>query len=320
MMKKTMLRFKDLFADFDQTDNVRLYNEQLPIEVFYGRDYKGRLCLALVTPFSAQMPKPTKLLDFSQTKVGHDFWTYISLADEEVRSSFFALCEDIVDSIFPLSDQKAAFQSVLDRIRVWKRMFASKSSPLSEEKIQGLFGELFFIDEYLIHKFGKEKAIKAWGGPLGMSKDFSVGLDWFEVKCASANEESVKISSHEQLLSDNPGHLVIVKVEKMPEAFNNGISTINALFEKIKLTLNDAPELLDEFMEKISKVGYVPDDSYDKYKYKVVGMNFYKVDENFPRLTSPSSFGKAISAISYNLLINAIKPYCEEDKLWTRTF
>ena len=313
-------RFKELFDDYSQTDNVRLLREELPLEVYYGRDYKGRLCLAIVVPFSAQMPKPTKLLDFMQAKVGHDFWTYISLTDEEAKSTFYALCEDIVDNIAPLTDQKEAFQHVLDRVRIWKRMFAAKGGLLSETSIQGLFGELYFIDEYLIPKFGKEKAIRAWGGPLGMSKDFSVGLEWYEVKCASATEDSVQISSHEQLLSDNPGHLVVAKVEKMPEAFNNGISTINALFEKIKLTLDDSPELFDDFMEKINKVGYIPDDAYDRFKYKTIGMNFYKVDEQFPRLTSPSSFGNAISAISYRILINALIPYMEEDEQWKKTF
>ena len=313
-------RFKDLFEDYTQSDNVRLLKEKLPLEIYYGRDYKGRLCLAVAAPFSAQTPKPTKLLDFYQTKSNREYWSYICLTDEEVKSAFYAFCEDVVDAIVPLTDQKEAFQHILERIRIWKRMFASKSGLLSESSIQGLFGELYFIDEYLIPKFGKQKAVRAWGGPLGMSKDFSVGLEWFEVKCVSATEDSVSISSHEQLLSDNPGHLTIVKVEKMPEAFNNGISTINALFDKIKLTLEDTPDLLDEFMEKINKVGYVPDDAYDRYKYKTIGMNFYKVDDSFPRLTSPSAFGNAISAISYKLLINAIAPYLEGDELWKKTF
>ena len=313
-------KFSVLFGDYTQTDNVRLLSEGLPLEVYYGRDFQGRLCLAIATPFMAQMPRPTKLLDFYQTKSSRDYWTYISLTDEEVRSVFYAFCEDIVDSLAGLSDQKEAYQRVLERVRIWKRMFASKSGLLSEASIQGLFGELYFIDEYLIPKFGKEKAVHAWGGPLGLSKDFSVGLEWFEVKCVSATENTVTISSHEQLLSDNPGHLTVVKVEKMPEAFNNGISTINALFDKIKLTLKETPDLLEEFLDKINKLGYVPDDAYDRYKFKAIGMNFYKVDDSFPRLTSPLAFGKAISAISYRLLINAISPYLEDDELWKKTF
>lgn len=313
-------RFKELFEKYTQSDNVRLLKEKLPLELYYGRDYKGRLCLAVVTPFSAQMPKPTKLLDFFQAKTNKEFWSYLCLTDEEAKSTFYAFCEDIVDAVSPLTDQKEAFQHILERIRIWKRMFASKGGLLSEASVQGLFGELYFIDEYLIPKFGKQKAVRSWGGPLGMSKDFSVGLEWFEVKCVSAMEESVSISSHEQLLSDNPGHLAIVKVERMPEAFNNGIGTINALFDKIRLSLEDTPDLLEEFIEKINKLGYVPDDAYDRFRFKTIGMNFYKVDDAFPRLTSPSSFGKAISAISYKLLINAIAPFMEDDELWKKTF
>lgn len=315
-----MPRFNELFKDYTQVDNVKLLDEKLPLDVYYGRDQEGKLCIAFTTPFSAQMPKSTKLLEFAQYKVGSTFWTYVSLQDEEIRSTFYAFCEDIVESICTLSDDKEAFQCILDRIRIWKRMFASKSGLLSEIAIQGLFGELYFIDEYLIPKFGMEKAIKSWGGPLGMPKDFSLGLEWFEVKCMSATEESVHISSHEQLLSDNPGHLTVVKIERMPEAFNNGVSTINALFEKVKLTLSSMPEILDDFVMKLSKLGYTPDDYYDKFRYKTIGMNFYRVDDRFPRLTSPSSFGSAISAISYWLLINALKPYLESDEQWKKTF
>lgn len=312
--------FRDLFKDYAEPDNVRLLKEELPLEVYYGRDYRGHLCLAIAAPFSAQMPRPTRLLDFYQTKTNREYWSYICLTDEEVKSAFYAFCEDVVSAIVPLTDQKEAFQRILERIRIWKKMFSSKSGLLGENSIQGLFGELYFIDEYLIPKYGKQKAIRAWGGPLGMPKDFSIGLEWFEVKCVSATENVVSISSHEQLLSDNPGHLTIVKVEKMPEAFNNGISTINALFDKIRLVLEDTPDLLDEFIEKINRIGYVPDDAYNRYKYKAIGMNLYKVDDAFPRLTSPSAFGNAISAISYKLLINAIAPFLEDDELWKKTF
>ena len=305
-------QFKKLFENFYQTDNLRLLKDNLPLDIYYGRDYNGRLCFATTTPFSAQLPKGTKLLEFVQTKSGALFWTYISLKDEEARSVFFAFCDDVVDSIRECKEDRDAFQTVLERIRIWKRMFSSRSGVLSEQGIQGLYGELYFIDHYLIPKFGKEKAIKAWGGPLGMSKDFSLGLDWFEIKCVSATEASVVISSHEQLLSDNPGHLVIVKSEKMAEEFNNGIATINALFDKIKGCISDMPELLDSFIEKLSKLGYTPDDAYDQYKYKVISMNFYLVDDKFPRLTCPSDFGGAIAAISYRLLLNSISKYIEE--------
>jgi hypothetical protein len=305
--------FSKLFADFTQVNNLKLIPGSRPLKVYYGRDDKGQLCIAIVSPFSSLLPKSTKAMEFSQHKNGSEFWTYIGLQDEAEKSAFFSFCDDLISTIEEAADDKSAFQGVLDRIALWKKMFSSRGGLLTEKVIQGLFGELLFIDEYMIPKFGKEKAIKAWGGPLGLPKDFTIGLDWFEVKCILATEYSVTISSHEQLLSSNPGHLVVIKVEKMTEAFNNGISNVNLLFSKIEKELSDTPEVLDDFFTKVKKLGYWPEDAYDAYRFKVVDKVFYSVTEGFPRITSPSTFGNAFGKISYELLINAIDKFKEEN-------
>jgi hypothetical protein len=311
-------KFANLFAEFAQVNNLKMIEDERPLDVYYGRNEDGRLCIAVVSKFSSLLPKPTKAMEFIQRKIGQEYWTYISLLDESAKSTFFWFCDDLLQTIDAAADDKAAFQGILDRIAIWKKMFSSRGGLLSEKVIQGLFGELVFLDEYMIPKYGKEKAVKAWGGPLGLPKDYTIALDWFEVKCILATDYSVTISSHEQLLSSNPGHLVVIKVEKMPEAFNNGISNVNLIFSKIGKELNDMPEILEDFFAKVRKIGYWPDDAYDNYRYKIVDKSFYSVSEGFPRITSPSSFGDAFGKISYELLLNAIQKFTEGDQEWTK--
>lgn len=310
--------FANRFEKFTQVNNLKMIEGDRPLDVFYGRNEEGRLCVAVVSKFSSLLPKPTKVMEFLQRKIGEEYWTYISLLDESTKSTFFWFCDDLLQTIDLAPDDKAAFQGVLDRIAIWKKMFSSRGGLLSEKTIQGLFGELVFLDEYMIPKYGKEKAVKAWGGPLGLPKDFTIALDWFEVKCILSTDYTVTISSHEQLLSTNPGHLVVIKVEKMPEAFNNGISNVNLLFSKIEKELNDKPDTLEDFFSKVRKIGYWPDDAYDSYRFKIVEKSFYSVSDGFPRITSPSSFGNAFAKISYELFINAIQKFKEEDQEWTK--
>ena len=313
-----MKSMADYFSEFEDTNRTKLYIDRpTPIDIFYGRDDAGRLCIALTSTFSVKVPKNTKTLDFIQVKNQEKYWTYICLNDESAKSVFYAFCQDVIDIVANSSDDRTAIKNAIDRIMSWKRMFSSRTGLLTENEIKGIFGELYFLDNVIIPDIGCEKGVKAWGGPLGLSKDFSNGLEWYEVKTVSANVCSVNISSHEQLLSNNPGYLVLIRVEAMPEGFNNGIATINDLFDKLKNELRTFPEASDEFFNRLSKIGFAPEDAYNHYRYKVVSMTAYLVDDKFPKITSPTKFGEAFSKISYSLLINAIAPY-EEEKTWTK--
>ena len=59
--------------------------------------------------------------------------------------------------------------------------------------IQGLFGEMYFLKNYMIPKFGINSAIFSWSGPEQTSKDFSLENNWFEIKTISAKSSLVKI-------------------------------------------------------------------------------------------------------------------------------
>ena len=98
-------------------------------------------------------------------------------------------------------------------------MFKKVSCSLSNEKEQGLFGELYFLDKYMIPKYGVDNSINAWTGPLGYNKDFSINNTWYEIKTIGVNSTCINISSLSQLSSDIPGILTILGLKKMSEEY-----------------------------------------------------------------------------------------------------
>lgn len=301
---------KELFTQLAPNDKFHLIDLDQKLPLFYGIDKKGRYCLAYESEKSASDLIGTKILEIvsAKTKSGH-YMTFLALSDNDFRSVFFSLCDDIISVLNSISDNYSGFLIFVDRIKKWKKMFASKSGLLSESVIQGLYGELYFLDDYMFQKYGMEKAIKSWGGPQGMAKDFSVDLDWFEVKCIGYGKDRVTISSAQQLASENPGYLVAVKTETVPEGFDNGIATVNELFYKICKELNKLPGSLDLFLDSIHKRGFNPEEEYDKYRFNVTGMDFYLVDKDFPKVILPPSYQSSIGKITYELILNSLKKY-----------
>lgn len=312
-------KVSEYFDALDKPNNLLYFDFPLPLNMSYGIDENGCLCICFTVDFIVPLPKSTSILKFSQSqsRVDGEYTVYISLTDVSKKGVFFSFCQDLIDCVSGKADDGSAAHALVERIGMWKSMFSRNSKFLSASDIKGLFGELYFLHTALIPNLGSEKAVKAWSGPLGLSKDFAINLDWYEVKTTGGQSTFVTISSHEQLLSDNPGHLVIVRVEEMGEAFNNGIPTINALFEVIRNEISNNPAAVESFLERLEKKKYSPEDEYNKYRFKVVTMDSYLVDENFPKITKPTKFGTAFSHISYGLLINALSPYKEAKEPWT---
>lgn len=304
---------KEMFHELRPNDNFHLIDLKQRLPLYYGIDKKSRLCLCYQSEKPCGDLPGTKVLDIVSGPIGGGkFATFLSLTDEGFKSAFFSLCDDIISVLNNIADNESGFIIFVDRIKTWKKMFANKPGLLSDQVIQGLYGEMYFLDNFMFKKYGAEKAVKAWGGPQGLPKDFSIDLDWYEIKCVSSSKEKVVISSTQQLESENPGNLVVIKVESEPEGFDNGIATINQLFKKISGELSNLPGSLDLFIDCLTKKGFSPDEEYDKHRFNVISMDFYVVDEKFPRITISENSQQAIGKITYELILNSLKEFLKE--------
>ena len=136
------------------------------------------------------------------------------------------------------------------RLLIWKKMLGrAVVNGMTEEKVRGLFGELYFLYNYMKPKYTLDSSVKAWGGPDGDSKDFTIDNQWYEVKSVGTSTNEVKITSLIQLDSDVSGDLSIVRIEVMSDAFSNGMSSLEELVTLILREIEDQ-SVKDLFVSK----------------------------------------------------------------------
>lgn len=306
---------KEMFYELKPHDNFHMVDLDQKLPLYYGLDKDGHYCIGYQSDTQNEKITGTKILAITSGKdTSGKYMTFLTLADNNFKSVFFSLCDDIISVLNDIANNESGYLVFIDRIQKWKKMFASKTGLLSDIVIQGLYGELYFLDNYMFKKYGKEQAVKAWGGPQGMPKDFSINLDWYEVKCIGSSKDKVIISSAQQLEAENPGYLVVIKTENVPEGFNNGIATINQLFRKISGELSKLPGSLDLFLDCLSKREFSPNEEYDKYRFNVTSMSFYEVDKDFPRIVLPQGDVGAIGKVTYELMLNSLHKFLKEEK------
>lgn len=294
-------RFKEFFKNgyFTRIDDVHV------LDLYLGLNEKGQYTLEYRGNFNIKEVKGSSAVGVSQGTTSSYSYLLIFLKDTDMFDTFCALLEDIIETTRSCPDNPSGYQVVINRLYSWKKMFSSKKKKLDESAIMGLIGELTFLDNYMFSKYGKTKALEAWSGQELTHKDFSLENTWYEVKSIHSGKDSVKISSLEQLQSNNFGELVVIPLERMSPAFN-GV-TLSKLANKIMKEL-DSDEDLDKFISKLSEQGFDFDSETDDYVYQVLSVDRYAVNSSFPkiiRLEIPT----AIVHAQYDISITSILPF-----------
>lgn len=206
----------------------------------------------------------------------------------------------------PLQDSITCYRLLRDRYLQWKKLFINaKKDLLSEFQILGLIGEILFLKEFLIPKYGEKVALQGWSGQELTHKDFSYDKEWYEIKTILDASVSIKISSLEQLDSDLPGKLSVYKLEKMSPEFT-GIS-LNSLVHETAESFSGT-ELRDTFLDKVSSQGFSFREEYDDFVYRQKEIMHFCVDGDFPRLCR-KDVPKAILKATYEIALTEMAPF-----------
>lgn len=133
----------------------------------------------------------------------------------------------------------------------------------------------------------EEDAIDGWVGPEGADQDFQYPDGWHEIKATGVSSPEVGISSIEQLDNDEPGELIIVRIDKCADD-KKGSITLRTMVQAILPFLNSNFSALEAYNAKLSQVGYMDLPEYDHQSYYISDMEVYSVDSEFPRLRRTS--------------------------------
>lgn len=285
-------------------------DSEYKVDIFLGYNDEGKMSMVITEP-----GKETKVHSSDQITVSlkkredKKMALTFDLKDDSYKSLFYVFCRDII-IVCEKAGSQMAISNALVRWKYWIKMFEKKHNDLlNTMEIKGLLGELIELKDHFFKDFGETKAIQSWMGPLSGHKDFEIGDTWYELKAVSENAILVSISSLEQLDSDVTGHLVINKIEDTSSVSEFALN-LNKLYLDICNMIKD-PDNLELFRNRLSSVGYWPNEEYDNYNFVFKGRTCYKVENGFPRLTR-SNVPRAIGKVTYSIMINELENFKEE--------
>lgn len=231
----------------------------------------------------------------------------------ELNDSFYnRLFVDLVISLYQLikdiSNEDESTRIFIDTVRYWSDFLKAKRSHyLSEEVIQGLYGELVYL-EYLIDNSGDpiNQLLSAWKGPYDANQDFHFNDKNVEVKTKRKNSNIINISSENQLEEESGKglELAIVSVEFLKEDGDTLSKILNRIREKIIISGGLVSIISDAIFEK--NLTFVNAEDYDSYQFRKESIAVYDCDNvDFPRLTR-SQLHNAIQGVLYKLSLTSI--------------
>ncbi|MDC8446596.1 MAG: PD-(D/E)XK motif protein, partial [Nitrosomonas sp.] len=208
-----------------------------------------------------------------------------------------------------ITNAQAALSLVYSRLGRWRALLSKSSRGLlSPQEIQGLFGELKFLEECIdAGRVSVQAAVEGWQGPLGSPHDFIFDQAAIEIKSISdSSADSVRISSELQLTTHfSTLHLKLIFLTRDADC-NRGTS-LNTLIRELKDKIQ-SHHLVQVFDERLSEIGYIDIPDYDFPCFSVVRTRTYQVRDGFPRIT-PESLAHGISDVSYCIAFSSIAEY-----------
>lgn len=301
IMNDIKSRFKELFSNNHYT---RIDSKHV-LDLYIGLNEKAECTIEYRGHFTKKPIQGSASIGITHGSYKDYDYLLISLKNAEMLDTFCALCNDIVESTRVCNNNDSGYVVIIDRLYSWKKLFSSRKEKLQESTIMGILGEMIFLHSYLFPTYGQHEALVSWSGQEFTHKDFSMEHVWYEVKAIHTGKQQVRISSLEQLQSNNDGELIIVSLERMSEAFD-GIylsKMANLILREITF---DADK--DLFLSQLYNQGYQFDTSDDRFIYDISSIKRYKVDCNFPKLIR-NEINNAIIQALYDLDINEIRKF-----------
>jgi len=243
----------------------------------------------------------------------------IKLNDIDFIDLFNDLIISLYSKIYKISDPRFYSKELISSFYKWVEFFDDKQiKKLTPEEIQGLFGELFVLNDRLrvTDNLNVNSVLESWRGPYGNTNDFVLDKKNIEVKTKQESKSFVKISSEYQLdIEFNKGLelLVISLVNDISEG-----ESIFDLLSKIILLVRHNHGDLAILYQALNQKGLSIDSikEYNNHRFTVKKTALYDCTLNdFPKL-SYSNIPKEITKLKFNLRISTLTEFLIEEKVY----
>jgi hypothetical protein len=226
------------------------------------------------------------------------------------KDIFAVLCEDLILSIANETNEKKIIREVLNRFEKWKSLFNKIGlQGLKPEEQRGLFGELYFLRNFLIKENDYLSVITTWTGTEKQIRDFQSGTWAVEVKTTKGNNhQKVQISNERQLDTTNLEDLFLYHIS-IEQQQSSG-ETLNDILDSVSNILSEDTISLNKFKSKIYEAGYfdIHRILYETLGYHIRQEVFYKVENDFPRIEE-NDIRMGVGDVKYSIILSQCTPF-----------
>lgn len=226
---------------------------------------------------------------------------------------FEIVVEDLRVQLQSAENIEESLFTIIKTLKKWKDFFAAdKELLMSEERQQGLYGELLFLSE-CIDSQGLD-AVLHWTGSDDETHDFYFGLHAVEVKTTSAQAPYfASISSEYQLDNNDISGLLFLRFYALRRSHSGGESLPERI-ANIRSRLGEDILLLQKFDEKLKKYGYF-DEAADNYTvgYHLRDIYCFAVDNGFPKIIK-EDVPLGVADLTYRINIMLCMPFAQDIK------
>ena len=226
-------------------------------------------------------------------------------ADQVFNEIFSVMVGDLHIRLKECRDERQIVQIFLERLQQWQEFFEKIAiNGLSPEAQRGLYGELYFLRNYLLSSskyFAAEVA--SWTASKNRQHDFQFGRIAVEVKTCSMKQQ-------QKLLISNECQLDETQVENL-YIFHLSLSVIEGHADTLPVLISDLREMLSNvytatslFERLLLDRGYLDIQAwrYQSTGYAVRESNMFHVIDNFPRLTERDLL-PGVGDLSYSISV-----------------
>ncbi len=287
-------------------------------ELFIATDVDGYRCLLLFIPDKINIKikgvdKDKLILSHSNNKN----IILIKLKDLDFIDLYNDLILSLYSKIKNILEPKDAAQELIYTFYKWSDFFEdSLRHRLNKEQIQGLFGELFVLNDFLIKSNPSDVNyfLESWKGPYDTTNDFVFDLKNIEVKTKKESKPFVKISSEFQLEKDFDKQLELFVISVKID-LTNGESLYDLIIKVVKKVRDNMGEL-SILLRALNQKGLTVENlkEYNNHKFVVVKTELFDAStDDFPKL-SVSNIYNEITSLNYKLRVTQLDQFLIEEK------
>lgn len=204
----------------------------------------------------------------------------LSLEEPGRRDLFAQVCADLIRSVTG-DDAISAVEAVrvfAERLGAWRAFLRDRTGTLQRHEIVGIAGELIVLER--LCEAGAD-ALGCWRSPDDGLHDFERGGWALEVKSSLGPGSRLHVFSLDQLDDEGLAELHVVHVRLAEDPAGDGVVVLAARIEQLLAGDRGRRELRNALLRR-----GLPPDADDAFgpRIRVVGVDYYRVLGNFPRL------------------------------------